>query len=651
VLAVQTRAKADLARSLANETHANRALGAANAELADSQAAVQARYDLAVAAIKTFHTGVSEDFLLKEEQFKELRDRLLKSAGDFYGRLGALLGKESDAASRKALTQANFEVAELTRQVGQSAAALAAHRQVLADREALAAYLRADAEIKTDVGRSLTAVADLLAESGQTSEAVATYRKAEELLAELAGSAPSPATAGSALAACRSRLGWLLHQTSHTDDGLAVLRLARADQEALASAPGAPAEFRSDLAATVNRIGNLLYETGQPAAAVSEYRQAVALFQKLADDHPAVTDFRSRLAATRHNLAVLLSETGQPAAAESEERQALAIQRKLADGHPAVTDFRRYLANSHSGLGSLLWRAGKLSPAETEFRQARAIIQKLADEYPERLSYRDLLALFHHNLGCLYSENGRLEEGEASLKQAIGIWERLAAEHPDRAEFAFKLAVSIGQMAYVRRTKGDLQGDYDWLTRGGRLIEDILRRAPDYNQARKRIPYGLPYFLKTSARLGRHAEAIAACDRAIGLLDGEERDRVRILRVLALARSGDHARAAVEANALAEAPSIPVGERSYDFACANALASAAARNDPKLEPAERSNRSEQLAARAVLLLDRSRIAGFFRDPAQVDRLVEDTDLDPLRARPDFKLLMMDLAFPSDPFAR
>ena len=50
---------------------------------------MQARYDLAVDAIKTFHTGVSEDFLLKQDQFKELRDRLLKSAADFYGKLAA----------------------------------------------------------------------------------------------------------------------------------------------------------------------------------------------------------------------------------------------------------------------------------------------------------------------------------------------------------------------------------------------------------------------------------------------------------------------------------------------------------------------------------------------------------------------------------
>ena len=44
---------------------------------------MQAGYDLAVEAIKTFHTGVSEDFLLQQDQFKELRDRLLKSAAAF----------------------------------------------------------------------------------------------------------------------------------------------------------------------------------------------------------------------------------------------------------------------------------------------------------------------------------------------------------------------------------------------------------------------------------------------------------------------------------------------------------------------------------------------------------------------------------------
>ena len=118
VAAVQTVANTRLAASLVRETNANAALNEANGQLTKSRAAVQARYELATDAIKTFHTGVSEDFLLKEEKFKDLRNRLLKSASDFYGKLGALLGKETDLVSRRALAQANFELSYLTDQVG-----------------------------------------------------------------------------------------------------------------------------------------------------------------------------------------------------------------------------------------------------------------------------------------------------------------------------------------------------------------------------------------------------------------------------------------------------------------------------------------------------------------------------------------------------
>src|SRR5262249_33284917 len=166
VAAVQTVANARLAESLTRETNANAALNEANGQLTKSRAAVQARYELATDAIKTFHTGVSEDFLLKAEKFKHLRDRLLTSAADFYGKVRALLGRETDLASRRALWQANFDLAELTFKVGRREDALATHRQVLAAREALAADSGADVEAKVDVGRSLTALANQLIFAG-----------------------------------------------------------------------------------------------------------------------------------------------------------------------------------------------------------------------------------------------------------------------------------------------------------------------------------------------------------------------------------------------------------------------------------------------------------------------------------------------------
>ena len=196
---------------------------------------VQARYDLAVEAIKTFHTGVSEDFLLKEDQFKELRDRLLKSAADFYGKLGALLGKETDVASRRALAQSNFELADLTRKVGRNEAALAAHRAVLAAREALAAetgatHWRKGRRRPEPDGRRVSARCD----GEDVDEALAAYRRAESLLAGLAGSDPE---ARAALAACRTAMARPLLHAGKPAEALAACKLARADQEALAAAP------------------------------------------------------------------------------------------------------------------------------------------------------------------------------------------------------------------------------------------------------------------------------------------------------------------------------------------------------------------------------------------------------------------------------
>ena len=159
----EARAKTRLAESLVRDRKANTDLSAANVK-------VQARYDLAVEAVKTFHTGVSEDFLLKEGKFKELRNRLLRSASDFYGKLSALLGKDTDPASRRALAKSNFELAELTEKVGHKEDALAMYQVVLAAREALAAEAGADSGVTTDVGRSLTAVAQLLQSTGKDDE-------------------------------------------------------------------------------------------------------------------------------------------------------------------------------------------------------------------------------------------------------------------------------------------------------------------------------------------------------------------------------------------------------------------------------------------------------------------------------------------------
>ena len=52
------------------------------------------------------------------------------------------------------------------------------------------------------------------------------------------------------------------------------------------------------------------------------------------------------------------------------------------------------------------------------------------------------------------------------------------------------------------------------------------------------------------------------------------------------------------------------------------------------------------ARKAMSSLRQAVVAGY-RNTAVMDK---ETALDPLRSRPDFQILMMDLAFPAEPFA-
>lgn len=82
----------------------------------------------------------------------------------------------------------------------------------------------------------------------------------------------------------------------------------------------------------------------------------------------------------------------------------------------------------------------------------------------------------------------------------------------------------------------------------------------------------------------------------------------------------------------------------YNLACCQALiAGPAEARGSGVSAAE----DRVWADRAMETLRRAVAAGF----RHLAHMQTDTDLDPLRGREDFQLLMMDLTFPADPFIR
>jgi serine/threonine-protein kinase len=603
VAVVQTRANGDIARALASETRANTALAAANRELTRSQAAVQVRYELAFGAIKTLHTGVSEDFLLREDQFKERRDLLLKSASDFYSKLGALLGKETDIASRRALAQSNFELADLTGKVGRIEPALEAHQGVLAAREALAAETGAASGVKTDVGRSLTAVASLLYSTGKTERALAAYRRSESILAEQTRCDPQ---APAALADCRAGMARVLFAVGKTAEALAILKRARADGETLVPTHGASSDARRDLAAVVAQLGSMLWRAGKPAEAEPELRTALEIQQKLVDDNPAVTQFRATLASSHLGLGGVVSQTGKLAEAEAEVRTALAIYQKLADENPAVTRFRSALAASQSTLGVLLIASGKPSEAEAEYRAALQMMQKLADDSPTVTVFRSSLAGLHRNLGLLLLQTGKPSAAEAEVRTALAMHQKLAHDNPALTEVRNSLAVPFDYLGDVARSAGrqaEAKAEYE---RAIELLEPQVQTMPANEERR--------FWLVTSIRrraltLGDPAGAAADARRALELSYGLSPGSVWDL---------------------------------FETACCHAaLAGLAGRTGSGVSADE----GEIEAVRAVEWLGQSVAMGY----RNANEIRIESALDPLRSRDDFRLVMMDLAMPDEPF--
>jgi hypothetical protein len=87
----------------------------------------------------------------------------------------------------------------------------------------------------------------------------------------------------------------------------------------------------------------------------------------------------------------------------------------------------------------------------------------------------------------------------------------------------------------------------------------------------------------------------------------------------------------------------------YEGACIHAALSTLAL-EPRGRPAtEREQLARSDLERALELLDKAHATGEFREAIRLDEVRREKLLDPLRADPRFQRLMMDLAFPDDPF--
>jgi eukaryotic-like serine/threonine-protein kinase len=504
---------------VALQIRANRDLADKNAKLAAEQVKVERRFELAQRAIAKLHSGVSEDLLLKSDQFKELRIQLLKEAAGFYGDLEKLLEGQADAKSRRLLAEGYFQLAELTGKVGSRLEALTVHRRALALRRELAALEGADNETRLDVARSLGAVGYLLFVTGDPEKALRAFAEQHRVAAALAAESPNEAVQ-LVLAQSFIFTGRVLQHLGKSADGLVATENAVALLRKLAAANAADTELHYELARSLLLLQVLMWDMGKPAEALAALDNARVILQTLTEINGNDTRFRLGLGATHNTIGWTLFDMGKPAEALAATENGSPILRKLADSYPAATQFQNSLAQNHFHIGRALAEIGVPDKAMEALEKSRAILQTLAESNPTDHYAQQMLGFCYNTSGELLAQIGKPGEAIQFHQKAKALLLTFSKTNPEFREVQRELASSLEKTGLLLSASGKTAKE------AMSACHEALAIRQKLNDAQPALPWlqwelaGTFSGLGTvQFRTGHPADAVASFGRAIVLVE------------------------------------------------------------------------------------------------------------------------------------
>jgi eukaryotic-like serine/threonine-protein kinase len=636
------------------------------------RARAEANFQQARSAVDEYFTKVSESKLLDVPGLQPLRKELLESARKYYEGFLVQRGHDSNVRAEAAATY--YRLALLTQLIGSPEAAVALYRKAIELYEELARAKPGLARFQSDLAICCNDLGNLYRISGRSADALATIQKSlaireplarahsglaryqNELAKSFGNLAAVHGEAGrpmDALDSCRRareinarlvndldpdlrfpsdlgrrynvpstfRLDMVrdLLATSYAEYGLGRLEESLRTREeashlaeALAREHPADPEMQELQATCYCDIGIVLSEIGRPTDAIRILDQARSILERLVADSSTVVRYQKHLAATENNIGGVLIMIGRSGEGMASFERARAILTRLAADNPSITWFRYLLAESHRQAGYELDRAGRTADGLGRYEQARAILERLVTDDPAVVDFRFLLASTHAEIGASLARSGRVALALASYESARIGQEALAAESPSLTSFQDQLVQIYNHIGRLMKDTGH-PADAERSYRRAEVIQNKLASEhPSVYVYQSTLAYTCRGLARVSVQLGQEDEALRWLEKAAAL-------DLRHADVFPLAR--------------------------FNLACDLALGvplsgQADGRGRPEVEV-----RRRERADRAMDALRRAVAQGY-----PTGLIAQDSDLDALHPRLDYQALMLDLRFPSDPFA-
>jgi serine/threonine-protein kinase len=414
------------------------------------------------------------------------------------------------------------------------------------------------------------------------------------------------------LAAAYARVAEIVEQVGSEAEALGAYGSAVALCESQVQVDPSAAGPLRNLATILEKLGRLEARIagGEPRG-LRTLERALALREAIAKENAGEADDRRAMAASHRMISVGHSNLGHGALALRSVERAKAIAERPVSDHPDAAAFRYELAEIYSRLARDQQGAGRPAEAFRSQGDAVALLERLAAEHPDSMDYRQSLASALSSAGNLRTDAGRPAEALPFFQRALQIRQRLAAEYPTVTEQQYllgRLHMFIGKALAVLGRAGEA---IEPLERAGALFERLLADHPDFAGYAEDLAYAELNIANAQKDLGKKAEARRALEHAAELLE--------------------------------RGSTIPA---IYNLACVKSRLSELAPSDPAGRTQGAGAGREAHAERAIAALRRAVASGF----RELDLIRTDPDLDPLRARQDFQMLLLDLALPNEPFA-
>jgi serine/threonine protein kinase len=416
---------------------------------------------------------------------------------------------------------------------------------------------------------------------------------------------------------------------------------------------------RAELAAAYEGFAITTEKAGSPREALAAYGQALAIRESLAQAAPAAVAPQRAVAACLRKIGNLQFGTGSGDEGLRTLGRSLALVEPLADLDSASG---ATAAGILSEIADCQRQTGRLAEAARSFERSATLYQQLAREQPNVADLRDGLAGCYLKLSRLLMQEGRPDESLLSLGRSLELYEQLSTEHPDIDAYRDAQAEVVLWIGVSHRIAGRIDDALRWLERSLVLSQRLAVDLPVVVRYRNRVGMVHNQLSVAYTRMALSAESLRSAGRALEIFErlaGDHPDIVPLQTQLALSLGQlgsmhqglghrDEARLYLERScSVLEHHPQPEPVDLYNLACSRARLAGLAEAESVGRPSPGRDPGLVQAAAAMTALRRAIAAGYKNLPD----MIRDPDLDPLRSRSDFQLLLMDLAMPDAPFAR